>query len=115
MKTLFKKLVVFLLLLGSGYVLVYTVLDRYYNPSRDDIEDVIYMWGDSQLYQGIDLSLFAKQTGKTIYSAAKHGAGVYDFLVFAQRVPKHAHVIISVSKLVQVRRKEMDNCNTPHL
>lgn len=68
----------------------------------------IYIWGDSQMYRGIDLIEFSKLTNKNIRSAAQHGAGVYDFLVFSENVPLGSSVIISLSKPVQIRRKERD-------
>jgi uncharacterized protein with PQ loop repeat len=108
MKTLINKLIVFLLVLASGYVLVYVVLDRYYNPPLKASDNNIFIWGDSQMYQGLDLELMSQQTGKKIYSAAMHGAGVYDFLVFTERVPENAQIVLSISKLVQVRRIEKD-------
>ena len=43
-----------------------------------------------------------------VFTAAQHGAGVYDFLVFTERVPKNAIVVVALSKLVQLRRLKKD-------
>ncbi|MBN2383647.1 hypothetical protein JXQ70_12275 [bacterium] len=60
------------------------------------------------MYSGINLKELKALTGKHIYSAAQHGAGIYDFLVFSEKVPPTSDVIIAISKPVQIRRKEKD-------
>ncbi|MCD4734420.1 MAG: hypothetical protein K8R53_00115 [Bacteroidales bacterium] len=54
------------------------------------------------------MNILAEATNKNIYTAARLGAGVYDFLVFAEKVPSNSTVLIAPSKPVQLRRKEMD-------
>lgn len=109
MKKLIGQLTLFVIALGLGYCLLYLALDRYYNPPLKASDNNVFIWGDSQMFQGLNLKLYAEKTGKTVYSAARHGAGVYDFLVFTERVPENAEVMLSISKLVQIRRKEKDN------
>ena len=48
------------------------------------------------------------KTGLNVYSAAKHGAGVYDFLVFANMVPENSTVLVAISKPCILRRKDSD-------
>ena len=69
-----------------GLLWLYASLaDCYYN-SIDFDENRVLIWGDSQTYQGIDLKLFQTFSGKQAVTWAQHGAGVYDFLCFAERV-----------------------------
>ncbi|NRA92477.1 MAG: hypothetical protein HRU26_07285, partial [Psychroserpens sp.] len=89
------------------YILIYLGYNAYLNPAFDS-EDAVFIWGDSQAYQGIDIPELANTLDKEVYSAANHGAGVYDFLVFTQQVPENSEVIVAISNLVQVRRKEKD-------
>ena len=69
--------------------------------------DACYLWGDSQIYQGIDISYLNAYGSRKYYSSAQHGAGVYDFLVFTETVPKKSRVIISISHPALIRKKIM--------
>ena len=76
------------------------------NEPKD--KNAIYIWGDSQAYQGIDLILLNRKTNRICYSMATHGAGVYDFLIFTEKVPENSQVIMSLSKSAQIREKSTD-------
>ncbi len=102
----FKQIILFVALGLVGYIGFYYLLDKLYNSKS--ATDTIFIWGDSQAYRGINLKRMNELTGKEIYTAAQLGAGVYDFLVFTQSVPKNSEVIISLSKPTQLRRKEVD-------
>ena len=77
-----------------------------YNEPKD--KKAIYIWGDSQAYQGIDLSLLHRKTNRKCFSMATRGAGVYDFLIFTEKVPSFSQVIVSLSKPAQIRNKLSD-------
>lgn len=85
----------------------YCSADLFLNKKNAD--NTIFIWGDSQIYRDLDLEKLNKLTGKKILSAAKHGAGIYDFLVFSEKVPYKSNVIVAISKPVQLRRKEKDS------
>jgi hypothetical protein len=70
--------------------------------------NALFIWGDSQIYHGLNFSKIEESTGKRVFSAARRGAGVYDFLVFSQEVPKESDVIIAFSKPMQLRDKKSD-------
>ena len=106
MRRFLKKILYFLSLIVIFACVVFISMDLFVN--RKQSENSIFIWGDFQAYQGFDLELLAKTTNKTIFSAAKHGAGVYDFLVFANKVPKKSTILLSISKPMQLRRKEND-------
>lgn len=69
----------------------------------------IYIWGDSQTFQGIDIDLLQKLTRRKILSSALHGSGVYDFLVFTEKVPDSCFCIVGYSQCCLLRKKELDN------
>jgi hypothetical protein len=106
MKRFLSNTVRFLLLLPLVFATLFIILD--YAKNHKKAENALFIWGDSQAYQGIDLPLLGELTEKMIYTAARHGAGVYDFLVFAEKIPEGAEVMIAVSKTAQLRRKQKD-------
>ena len=107
MRKFIVKTFLFPISLILTYILFYFCLNAYLNSSFGK-KSAIYIWGDSQAYQGIDLNELSKTIEKQVYTSAHHGAGVYDFLLFTQQVPENSEVIVSISKLVQIRRKEND-------
>jgi hypothetical protein len=88
------------------YLICYQIINYAYNFKTDT--DAIYLWGDSQTNQGIDVLLLEEITGIKVYSASKDGAGVYDFLVFTETVPKNATIVMGFSKSMQLRPKDND-------
>lgn len=107
MKSFILRTVIFCLGLMILYSLIYYSRDRYLNSAFNK-KDVIFIWGDSQCYRGIDIREMSTRLNKTVFSSAHSGAGVYDFLLFTQQVPENSEVIVTISKLVQIRRKEKD-------
>ena len=107
MKKFIKKIIFFSISILIFTVVVFYSLQIYYNHSFSD-KNAIFIWGDSQAYQGIDIEELSNITKKNVYSSAHHGAGLYDFLLFTQQVAKNSEAIVSISKLAQIRRKEND-------
>ena len=101
------KIGVFCIMFLLAYSIIYHLADDILN-SEFDKDDAIFVWGDSQAYYGIETKELSIGVGKSVYSSAQPGAGVYDFITFTQRVPDKSNVIIALSQLVQIRRKEMD-------
>lgn len=101
-----KYIIVFLNISLIGYVVSYYLVDIILNTYNND--DKIFIWGDSQTCQGININELRNLTNKTILSAARHGAGVYDFLVFTEKVPNKSNVIVAISEPVQLRKKNTD-------
>ena len=89
------------------YVLIYFCFNAYLNRSFNE-KNTVFVWGDSQAYRGIDINSLSNTINRKVYSSAHIGAGVYDFLLFSEQVSNNSTVIISLSKLVQIRRKEND-------
>jgi hypothetical protein len=71
--------------------------------------EAIYVWGDSQTFQGLDLEMLSRQTGRPVWSLAEHGAGVYDFAAFVDRVPRKAIVLVGFSYPVLLRDRRRDS------
>ncbi|MEM6644282.1 MAG: hypothetical protein AAF616_14985 [Bacteroidota bacterium] len=110
MRSFLVKIFKFLMLLPVLWLLVIVLVLPFYErlPEVHNGDDAVFIWGDSQLYRGLNLSLMSELTNLDIQSAARHGAGTYDFLIFAQAVPASSTVVISVSKTAQLRRKSKD-------
>lgn len=88
------------------YLLVYFGFNQFYNPSPNP--EALFIWGDSQAHQGIDLNALRTSTNQEVFTSSIHGAGVYDFLVFAEKVPEESEVIVAISKPAQLRKKSRD-------
>jgi len=106
MKKFIRKTLNFLIGLPFIYLVLYISYNLYFNSKNAD--NSLFIWGDSQTYQGIDLDILKHKTKRSIYSAAQHGAGLYDFLVFADKVPSNSDVLVAISKPAQLRKKERD-------
>ena len=61
----------------------------------------VYMWGDSQAYQGVNVNKLSLALKREVYSLAQHGSGVYDLLVFSDKVPEGAMVLLQIPKGAQ--------------
>lgn len=107
------KFLIFIILTPVVIFLIYNSLDYIFNNKQDN--DALYIWGDSQTYQGLNLDILHNITKKEINSAAQHGAGVYDFLVFTQKVPQKSTVLISISEPALLRSKNRDRNYSPLL
>ncbi|MFQ5427967.1 MAG: hypothetical protein ACE5EZ_03200, partial [Thermodesulfobacteriota bacterium] len=106
MNKFLRRLISFSFCLVLAFFLTYASVDYLWNSESAD--NTIFIWGDSQAYQGLNLKEIQRITGKRVLSAARHGAGIYDFLVFSQKVPSNSSVIVALSKPVQLRRKQKD-------
>ena len=100
------KTVLILISFSIVNVIIIQYLNRFYNDKND--ENALYIWGDSQTYQGVDIELLKKKLGIKVYSSAKHGAGVYDFLVFTRNIPPNSNVLIGLSQFILLRAKASD-------
>ncbi len=106
MNNFFIKFNILIFLTSFFYILIYFSIDYVINVK--DSGSIIFVFGDSQTYQGIDLELAKKLSGREVLSAARHGAGVYDFLIFSEKIPSDSIVVLGLSKLMQLRPNEYD-------
>ncbi|MBQ4507863.1 MAG: hypothetical protein II970_03095 [Paludibacteraceae bacterium] len=100
-KTIFLILLAVMVLVS--YYLLRLWLLKPLNP------DAVYVWGDSQTYQGIQIDLLSKNISCPICSAAEHGNGVYDFLVFTENIPDSSICLIGFSEACLLRKISSDN------
>ena len=113
MKKFLIKLLIALAWVSCLIVTVYFILHE--KSRRTDIldeKDVVFVWGDSQMYQGINTSLFGNKTGKTIVTSAGHGKGVYDFLVSEKNIPSNSVCVVSFPECAFFRNPLSDNNRT---
>ena len=104
-----RKLLLSLLLFTAGLVPLYGVLfARVPDRERElsELEDAVLVWGDSRTAQGIDPRHLAARLDRPVRSFATHGAGVYDFAVFADRAPQRCEAVVALS--FAVLRRDID-------
>jgi hypothetical protein len=82
-------------------------IDYFFNNEFNN-QKALFIWGDSQAYQDFDLDILSNGLDRKVFSAAHHGAGVYDFLVFCNEVPENGNILVSISKLMLLRSKQRD-------
>jgi len=111
MKFFLKQILVFIIFLIATLFLIYKVIDI--KSSFVSSDNALFIYGDSQSLQGLDLKELNRETGFDIYSAARHGAGIYDFYVFIDKVPDNSRVLLSISKLSQVRPFDYESNTSP--
>jgi hypothetical protein len=110
MREFIKTISIFAVGLIFSLVGLYSFVDFCLN--HKSARNSIFIWGDSQAYRGIDLQVLKKSTGKNIYTAAAEGQGVYNFLVFTEKIPNNSQVIVAESKLTQIRRKIIERSSS---
>ena len=103
MNKFIKRLVIFLLVA----IVPAIVIAIWPKLSLD--RNTTYFWGDSQTVQGIDLNVFSINRNVVVKTTAAHGAGVYDFLVFANNVPNNTNCVVGFSQCCLLRSKAHDN------
>jgi len=72
----------------------------------------VFVWGDSQMYQGLDVSLLRNKLGKQILTSARPGSGIYDFLVSEKNIPNNAVSVVSFPEGTFLREPIWDNNRT---
>lgn len=97
------------------FTATYFIIYNYYNKllNKSEPGKSVYIWGDSQMKAGINLQLLSEIARKDVLSSADGGAGVYDFLVFAELVPDSSQIILSISDLAQLRSVDRNRAGIP--
>lgn len=93
MKSFVKKLIGFAFLMIVPLILIYVVC--YFQKDKKYSKDTVYVWGDSQMLQGLDVNMLSSGLSKSVVTSARHGGGVYDFLVSIEHVPEGSTCIIA--------------------
>ncbi len=90
------------------YGLVYYLTDTYYNK-RPGNSNTVYIWGDQASVDYLDLQNYHKISGKHALGIIKESTSVFDFLVFSDKVPLNANVIILLSNTTPVYINKLYN------
>ena len=97
-------MVFFSTLIVVVYVLLHFLRQK---PVTYDIE-CVFVWGDSQMYQGLDVSLLSDRLGKQVLTSAGHGSGIYDFMVCEKNIPNNAMSVVAFSEAAFFRKPLTD-------
>lgn len=108
MRKFIRRLTIFLFIAVIPVIAIVAIL-LFREPNLSLNRNATYFWGDSQTVQGVDLDIFSKQQNTTVKTTATHGAGVYDFLVFANSVPDSTNCIVGFSQCCLLRKKTSDS------
>lgn len=85
---------------------IYTI--GIYISQYDQKTDAVYVWGDSQMYQGLDILSLSTELQLPILSSARHGSGIYDFLISAECIPSQSTCIIALPECALYRTPDAD-------
>jgi hypothetical protein len=114
MKRFMTKIAVALAVFSMLIVVVYFFLHGLSKRSNAycNYEEPLYVWGDSQMIHGLDVSLLKKISKKPVLTMARQGAGMYDLLVAEKSVRENSICIVSFSEAAFFRNPRSDNNRT---
>lgn len=111
MKKFLSRITFFIFLSVSLHLVLYSLL--IYFTCKTDQKRAIYVYGDSQTVQGLDINLLSDLTGLKVYSSSRHGSGIYDFLFFTEKVPENSKIILGISEHSQIRPNQYEANTSP--
>ncbi len=101
--------IVFVVACSAIFVMsVYSIMHGRAESTRPTNPKCIYVWGDSQMAQGLDVRLLGKKLGIPVLTAAGHGTGVYDFLICVENIPDSSICIVSFPEAAFLRNPSLD-------
>lgn len=99
------SLVLFSTLVAGVYLILHHITMRINTYNKN----CMFVWGDSQMYQGFDVELLSDKTGKQILTSARHGSGIYDFLVSEKNIPNKAICVVAFPECALLRNPMFDH------
>lgn len=91
MKGFVRKIVWFVLLLIVPMAAIYVVC--YFQKEKKNSVDTIYVWGDSQMVQGLDLTLVSSCLSRQVLSLQGMLVAYMTFWLVLNIFPKAQHVL----------------------
>lgn len=91
---------------------IYAVIHDRTKKANTYAEEAVFVWGDSQMYQGLDVVLLKMKLKKQILTSAGHGSGIYDFLVSEKNIPNNAMCVLAFPECALLRNPLSDNNRT---
>ncbi len=92
-----------------GYVVLLISSKRL---NKLDDNRVIYVWGDSQMFTGLNERLLGNLINRKVMTAADHGSGVYDLMANMANVPIGSTCVVSFPEGSFLRNPLTDNNRT---
>lgn len=112
MRRFLKKILIAVVMFSSLIMGAYFLLHHIFQKPVSYNNNCVFVWGDSQMYQGLDVSLLGNKMGRQVLTSAEHGLGVYDFLVSQKSIPNNAVSIVSFPEGALYRNPLADNNRT---
>ena len=112
MRRFLTKILVAVVFFSTLIVSVYFMLRFTSSESNIYDNDNVFVWGDSQMYQGLDVLLLGNRMEKRVLTSAGHGAGIYDFLVSEKSIPNNSTCVMAFPECALLRNPMSDNNRT---
>ena len=113
MKKFLLKIGFSLLWFACLFLLAYLFLHgKFKRTNALDGNNYIFVWGDSQMYQGLDIALLGNKIEREVLTSAGHGKGIYDFLVCEKIIPDGSTCVVSFPECAFFRNPLSDNNRT---
>ena len=112
MRRFLKRILIAMVLFSALIVGVCFLLNFLRQKPVTYDNECVFVWGDSQMYQGLDVTLLGNKLEKQVLTSANHGSGIYDFLVSQKSIPNNAVSVMSFSEAALYRNPLSDNNRT---
>ena len=112
MRRFLKRILIAMVLFSALIVGVFLLLHFMRQKPVTYDSECVFVWGDSQMYQGLDVSLLGNKLEKQVLTSANHGSGIYDFLVSQKCIPINAISMVSFPEGALFRNPLSDNNRT---
>ena len=90
MRRFLKRILIAMVLFSTLIVGVFFLLRGKSKRMNMYETNCVFVWGDSQMYQGLDVTLLGDKLERQILTSAGHGSGIYDFMVSEKNIPNKA-------------------------
>ena len=113
----------FLLKIGFAVVFFSVLIASQYFVLHDMSEELnarnigngqVFVWGDSQMFHGLDVLLLENYIEKRVLTSAHSGSGIYDFLVSEKNIPDNSTCVVSFSECALLRNPRTDYNRNGH-
>ena len=108
MRRFLKKIIIATVCFSSLIIGVYFLLHLMVQKPITNSNNCVFVWGDSQMYYGIDVLSLEDRLDMQVLTSAYAGSGIYDFLVSEKNIPNNHVCIVSFPECALLRKPSSD-------
>lgn len=108
MRRFLEKIIIATVWFSSLILGVYFLLHLMVQKPNTNNNNCVFVWGDSQMYYGLDVSLLEDRLDMQVLTSAHPGSGIYDFLVSEKNIPNNHVFIVSFPECALLRKPSSD-------